>query len=343
MGSLREAIFYYSCFALCFIATAGFSIQCLYKYLENEDVSKTTFKKFHERSDSRYPVTTLCFKNPFIEKKLRYYGENVDIASYLSFLNGNFWSDRMLSIDYDNVTVSLHDNLIGIAMQLQHGTFYMYNHVTGRQQPLDFKPSFYVNVRNEIRKCFGFEIPYIYKKQVFNFVIYIHNNFYPKGFRTPFTKFNESNPDSGGLLVYFHYPGQFEASYYTAIGEWNAKNNQSQPYTMKFGLKDVSVIQRRNKPSNECIEKSQNYDRSIWEDIMSKANCRPKYRNTIRNLKTCSTKEEIKYYIDEIKDVDWNYLRPPCRGIQNMEVSYSETEFHPDFEPSADFMNLKGC
>ena len=342
MGSIRENIFYYSCLALCMILTLGFSMQCLFKYLENEDVSKTSIQKFHQKPENRYPVTTLCFKNPFIEKKLRYYGESVDIKSYLSFLNGKLWSDRMLSIDYDNVTVSLHDNLLGISMQLQNGTMYMYNHVTGRQQPLGFKPNFYVNVRTEIRKCFGFEIPYVEKKQVLNFVIYIHNDFYPKGFRTPLTKFNESNPDSGGLLVYFHYPGQFETSYYTSIGVKNGKDNQSQPYTMKFTLKDVSVINRRNKPNDECIEDWQNYDQIIWEDIMKKANCRPKYRNTTINLKTCSTKEEIKRYIDEIKDHDWNYIRPPCRSIQNMEAFYSDNKFQADSEPSSDFMNVKG-
>ena len=343
MGSIRQTIFYYSCLALCMIVTLGFSIQCLLKYLENEDVSKTSIHKFHQKPENRYPVTTLCFKNPFIEKKLKYYGKSVDIASYLSFLNGKLWSERMLSIDYDNVTVSLHDNLLGISMQLLNdGKRYMYNHVTGRQQPLGFKPDFYVNVRTEIRKCFGFEIPYVEKKQVFNFVIYIHNNFYPKGFRTPLTKFNESNPDSGGLLVYFHYPGQFETSYYTSIGVLNGKDNQSEPYTMKFTLKDVSVIKRRNKPNDECIEDWQNYDQIIWEDIMKKANCRPKYRNTKINLKTCSTKDEIKRYIDEKRDVDWNYLRPPCRSIQNMEASYSESEFQSDFEPSSDFMNVKG-
>ena len=76
---------------------------------------------------------------------------------------------------------------------------------------------------------------------------------------------------------------------------------------------------------------------------MKNGNCRPKYMNTMINLKTCSTKEEIKRSMDEIQVVDWNYLKPPCRSIQNMEASYSETEFQADFEPSSDFMNVKGC
>ena len=339
---MREIVFYYICVTLCTIATLVFSIQCLYKYLENEDVSKTTFKKFHQDPENIYPSLTLCMKNPYLEKTLRYHGEGVDIASYFSYLNGKVWSDRMQKIDYDNVTVSLHDNVLGISMELHNETRYMYNHLTGLQEPLGWKPNFYINVRREDRKCFSFEIPYVENRPVFNFKIYIHNNFFPKGFRTPYSKFNASNPESGGLLVYFHYPGQFETSFYTAIGEWNAKDNQSKPYTMQFNVKDVSVLKRRNKPEEECIENWRHYDRSIREDITKKAGCRPKYWNTTEYLKPCSSKEEIKRYIDKQKVADRQSAKPPCHSIHNMEVIYTEHEFQAGFEPASDFLNLKG-
>ena len=111
---ISAALHYISLIA-CTLGTILLGIQCLQKYLEDDDVSKTHHKNFHYgNSDSIYPSITICITNPFLEDELRKYGNDINISSYVNFLQGNYWNDRMLDVHYDNVTVPLEDSLIFI-------------------------------------------------------------------------------------------------------------------------------------------------------------------------------------------------------------------------------------
>ena len=98
---------------LLFWLIIALGIECLRKYLADEDVSKSSHKKFHSSNpDTIYPSITLCVLNPFLEHQLEQYGKGINITSYSYFLRGIHWDERMLKIDYDSVTTSLINNLI---------------------------------------------------------------------------------------------------------------------------------------------------------------------------------------------------------------------------------------
>ena len=96
---------------ICICAVLSLTCWCLYKYNLDEDVSIIGFETFNDDENNIYPSITLCFWNPFLNKKLKRYGVGINTTTYADFLRGKHWDDRMVHIDYDDVTVSLEDYL----------------------------------------------------------------------------------------------------------------------------------------------------------------------------------------------------------------------------------------
>ena len=100
--------------------------------------------KYHSSKDSVYPSLSLCIRPPFLEKEFeRGKDEVINISSYTQFLKGNYWDERMLDIYYDNVTVSLENNLLY--------SFY----VTQSGEKVLWRPIFYASFRSSDMKCFA--------------------------------------------------------------------------------------------------------------------------------------------------------------------------------------------
>ena len=94
---------------LCIAATASLTIYCMCLYYRNEDVSVVQFTKFYSSKEAPYPSFSFCILQPFLEKKFDMYGGEINMTTYIKFLEGKLWDERMLDVEYDNVTVSLKD------------------------------------------------------------------------------------------------------------------------------------------------------------------------------------------------------------------------------------------
>ena len=92
---------------------------------------------------------SLCIRPPFLEKEFkRGQDEVINISSYTQFLKGNIWDERMLDIYYDNVTVSLANNLLYSFYYTQSG------------EKVLWRPIIYVSFRSSDMKCFTIDAPY---------------------------------------------------------------------------------------------------------------------------------------------------------------------------------------
>ena len=163
----------------CLLVTIFLQAKCIYKYILDEDVSVVNYKRFHDEKDNIYPSFSFCVLNPFLEHELKKYGTGVNITSYSHFLMGKQWNEKMLQIDFDNVTVSLKSNLISIRTRLlDKTTYYTFDNVNGKQYihdsienktiPALWKTDFYVSFRSAFRKCFTFDVPMLRNKLVFS-------------------------------------------------------------------------------------------------------------------------------------------------------------------------------
>ena len=101
---------------ICIAGAISTSVWCCYLFALDEDVSLVSFKEFNKDDAGRYPSFTLCFAFPFLEQKLKLLGDGITGTLYQKFLKGEYWDNRMVSIDYDNVTLNLEDYVRNISV-----------------------------------------------------------------------------------------------------------------------------------------------------------------------------------------------------------------------------------
>ena len=304
---------------LCFLIAFGLACRCLLKFLENDNLSSVNYKKFHKNEYHIYPSMSWCIINPFLDHKLKKYGQGVNITSYSDFLQGLYWDERMLAINFDSVTPSLADNLLGIWMGFHDKTLYTYDHASNISSPTGWIPVFHISFRSAIRKCFTFDIPFMKNKQLHGFGLRVRNSFFPRGVRP-------TALDKDKFSVYFHYPGQRFTSLYTIKYDWEPKSNRSRSYYMRYELKDVEVNRHRIRPQEPCIEDWKKYDQIIMDGIMLKAGCRPPHWETAHNLSMCSKSEQMAHFVDQPSTTILEAFGPPCTAIENLHYRYYEQE-----------------
>ena len=100
-----------------------------YKYLQNEDISLLKYTRYLKGDNDDYPVVSFCFKDPFLQQRLIEYG--ITEAIYRDFLEGKNISNELVEIDYDKVTLDVHDYLVENYILWVNGTV--------NQAPVDSK------------------------------------------------------------------------------------------------------------------------------------------------------------------------------------------------------------
>ena len=116
LPNLAFKVFFYFCYFLCTSATICFICFYLYKYSLNDDVSQVTFQEFHKEKDNLYPSLTICTSYIFFDESFKSYGEGINLSTYTDFLIGDYWDDKLVNVDYDNVSLNFLDYLLGINM-----------------------------------------------------------------------------------------------------------------------------------------------------------------------------------------------------------------------------------
>ena len=134
MSNLHFKVAYYLFHFICTSATIAFICFCLYKYSQNDDVSQVTFQEFHKKKDNLYPSVSICVSSIFYEENLKSYGDGINISTYTDFMNGEYWDDRIVKVDYDNVTLNFSNYLLGVGMwtpdwrYLKGDEYFLYDH-----------------------------------------------------------------------------------------------------------------------------------------------------------------------------------------------------------------------
>ena len=228
-----ERLLEYGYHGICLLATLLLVSWCIHLYQLDEDVSKIKYEKFHENSDKVYPSISMCFGNIFIPEKLKYFG--VNISAYKKFLKGHCFSEDVLNVPYDNVTIDPSDFLLGIKMSQEDRTNgspsrrhrYWYDHTKNISNSLRWipqmkkniwKPSFYVDEFDTwvglLCKCLTVHVPFIHKEHFSWIAVVMKKSIFPGGKRP-------MSASSGGVfIVSFGYPNQ-RIRYSTKITTWN--------------------------------------------------------------------------------------------------------------------------
>ena len=299
---LRKIKYVY--FIFCLLATIGLSIYSIYRFWLNEDTTVVQVTRFLSSMDAIYPSLSFCVLPPFLEEKFDIYeDEKINMSSYRKFLEGEFWDERMLSIEYDNVTVSLEENLIKSMYKTHSKNFGV----------MDWKAEYFVSFRSPQRKCFTIKAPFPDEGLLHHSWLKIKKEIFPVGKRA----------DDKKLYTYIHYPGQRFTGYYTWKSHFDPRHNQTKNYKIVFKIHNIDVITRRNKLRQPCLKDTENYDHHFMQIWMQEVGCRPpqwKFENS--KLPLCSNANQMKEFRNQPDIMYVESFDPPCRTIAQLDYFY---------------------
>ena len=299
----------------CFVAAVTMVCYWMYEFaINDEDLSLVEYKTFHE-TDVMLPEVSLCIENPFIQKRLEDINTTISISTYLEFLKGDIFDEQMKDIDYDNVTFSLSDYLLDSTIGWNNGSFLTY---TSENDTVNKGTYTTYNgfLHGKFVKCFASKLNNQYKGYFHWFqILYIQNNF-----------LNGLTSSSGnGLFVVLHYPKQFLLSTKNVKFFSKTRANSRVSFIMSFYLKDMEILNRRNKRKEQCILEWECYDDLVLERHFDMIGCRAPYQQSSKELPICNTKENMRkaMYLTSISHTG-KHPPPPCQVMSRLNFDYEE-------------------
>ena len=325
MTKIRNCLTY-TYHTICVVATLALVFYCLHKYLQNKDISIVDYKTYNADADDIYPAVTLCFQPEFLDNFTSNQVKNVNKKDYINFLNGEYWDEDFLRIDYDEVTTKIEDYFLASYMvgyySLEWGwTEYLFNPHNNSVFPppsilgadtmdwYTFLPKFYTSFRSTSEKCFSIEIPNDLEP-VYRFEILFNASIFPDGIR----------PSEEFFGVKIHYPNQYLSAKMRKYS-WK-EHNGNNSLEMQFKLENVVVIESRNKPESQCNENWREGDQTMMKNLVKEIGCQPPYWEHLHDSTSCQNKEQMSmfYYLNLTGQL------PPCKIMQKVMYSYQELD-----------------
>jgi hypothetical protein len=248
-------------------------------------------------------------------------------------LRGEHWDDRMIGIDYDNVTSNFENYLLGIAMwtpdwrYLEGKEYFLYDHYKMKRDIVgnntlestngyNWKPKFYTSYRGATQKCFTADIPYMHDEKVWTFGIVFDREFFPEGIR----------PWADDFGVKIHYSGQFfNAKMQKYL--WTYLGNFTYWLNMRFKVQKLEVIRNRETKKRPCNKNWKKDDKNIMNEKIKRVGCKPSHWKMDSVIPMCKFKNQM----EEFSKFDMTLYQPPCQSIQKILHTYEELEILVDY------------
>ena len=294
----------------CILTTLALVIWCCYEFNKNEDVCEVLFKTFHEDQESIYPEITFGVINKFNETALKAYNEGFNKQNYIDFLQGGAqWDEKMLDIDFKKVSMKIKDYEIETCFL---ATAVAYRDGICNNSLISIE-------RLDTLEWAMFTLHLPSNMPMFSATIKLKSSIFYGGIR----------PATDQFVTMFGYPNHIHRSISSAFYTWPLRTNAStKHYKMKFFLKSLEVLRRRQKMGRQCYD-MENYDVRIMQTIQEDVGCTPTWWLTNRSEQMCKTRESYQKINAESADQiyrltkDKNYL-DPCLDIEKIQIDYVE-------------------
>ena len=282
---------------------------------------------------------SILIVNPYINERLKAYGDGINSVTYSKFLAGQHWDERMLNISYDDVTVDLKDYFVGYDTLSDNFSVISIDNFTTDREGHGWKPP-KVNFRHWGWKSFAIEKPYRGGGVTQFFVqtwVKIKTDLFKKQLRPHIYNYNIDSESYGGFEVWFHYPGQLLHSWNLGMGKWFwpvRKRSWPKNYVMSFQRSKMESIKRRNKYNEPCEEDWSNHDKHVMEKIISNAGCRPPHWESNQGVPLCASKESMQRVLPPLTKQGYLDYNPPCRSVTHLPFSYDEFDEDNNRDPA---------
>ena len=323
----------------CLMASICTISYCIYSYRLDEDSTSVKFKLFDRNSlDQGYPSFTVCFLDPFLKYKFKSYGKGINRHRYKKAAWGRSWDSRMNEIDYDSVTIDLNENIIFLQEWNEHfePAVYLQNAVSSKTPKAQRHP-FYVSHRCPWGKCFSQNLPYgdvvgIAKHDIWiDMGVFSNRSFPPGREEVDIWKYLKLKKGIDAFGIIFHTPNQLTRSIRLQSTAWNFNTEKIGAYkyhVLKFNIKSMQVLKRRNKRHIPCIEGITDDDEEFYNIAMSQIGCRPPFIKSSKNWPNCSSKEQLQEYLTKVGKrmaqgaVDDGHTTQPCISLELLDYHF---------------------
>ena len=186
--------------SVCAIVVAFMVGYWFYKYtIDDRDIGVVDFVPVEEASNINLPVASLCFKDPVVETQLMKVNSNITQKYYLNYLHGKVYSNNLEKIDYQSVSIDLHDYFL-YADELWRDQTSFRNSTLAIEHKEIFSGFYYKNI---FLKYFSIRFSSLVSRNIKR--IKFHYNL--TRFRSDWWPTVSHNPVKAYIKI--HYPGQF--------------------------------------------------------------------------------------------------------------------------------------
>ena len=225
------------------------AIKSYLAYHKNTTSFEVKFRRFHRHKNDVYPSISMCFSSPFPTERLSNLAKGILPTNYSNFLLGNTYKNDLKNIDYDNVSLQLHDFLASTILYSK--TKDNFNTEKGISTEAILSTGLNVYVWRFL-KCFTLDIPFEENIPLNGLLITIKRSVFPKSMRPM-----DGWDNHFGLSLFYHLPNQLFTSYSTRKIMWPKESTT--PYSTVVYVSNVEIFKRRRHHRIKCIKEPE-YD-----------------------------------------------------------------------------------
>ena len=233
---------------VCWASAISVIFYRIYLFSLNEDLTVIDYKRYHHDDSYKYPMLSLCFKNPFNNARFEEMSTKINATSYLEFLEGKHFRTDILQYDYQNIINNISAHVVNYWSVWGNSTSQLYKPTNyGFDQ---FKSTFAGFFAHEFYNCYGLKMPDDQEMVVHS--VELRNDVFPSKIR----------PQAYDFFTILHYPNHLMKSVRNRNHNWD-RRTPNDTYEMQFVINDVEVVKRRNKNKHPCNQTGNDYDNSV--------------------------------------------------------------------------------
>ena len=305
---------------LCFVSALALTSYWTYVFILDEDLCIVDYKKYYAEERGVFPVLSFCINNPISRKKLKRLNPDINASSYMKYLKGQVFDSDMLKIEYSSVIQNASDFIEEDFVRYRNGSFvsihpdYHDDETYGKstlnkRNRRTFSSYYAFFFISEFYNCY--ELPVPQDKNVYSFFYRINSNIFPSGIRE----------QAYNLLTILHYPNQMLIAG-NRRHVWPQRRNIEESYMMKYHIRGVEVLKRRQTRNRPCNENWENYDNEIANKFTNAIDCRLPYLHRNKEIRICSSKKKLqtRFYLRS----DYYGVIPPCLEMKKITDQFEE-------------------
>ena len=93
------------------MSTVIMYVYWIYEFNMNEDLTVVSYREFYQTHDDIFPAVSLYLYNSSLKERLSEYG--IKESCYKDFLKEEYFSEKMLQVEYRNVIIDISDLIKG--------------------------------------------------------------------------------------------------------------------------------------------------------------------------------------------------------------------------------------